>query len=171
MAAFNDTFLNERDNQYRTDEINYGRFQSVATPDPDEDEDLDSDEDLDEDDTEFDDEDLDDVDLDDDELIDDRVASITNSDEDIDPSEPDFHPNETPEEEGASNEDLRYPEETPTRPDEAESDASYSEQNDVTPPTPHEFPSVGHAKTDFESRSHGRTTGRMVGHEPGTEGI
>jgi hypothetical protein len=23
----------------------------------------------------------------------------------------------------------------------------------------------------FESRAHGRTTGRMVGHEPGTEGI
>ncbi len=177
MAAFNDTILNEKDNQYRTDEINYGRFQSVATPDPDDedlddDKDVDTDVDLDEDDTEFDDEDLDDVDLDDEELIDDRVAAVTSSDEDdIDEPEPDFHPNETPEEEGASKEDVRYPDETPTRPDEAESDASYSEQNDVTPPTPHEFPSVGHAKTDFESRSHGRTTGRMVGHEPGTEGI
>ncbi|MDB5061030.1 MAG: hypothetical protein JWP67_873, partial [Mucilaginibacter sp.] len=51
-------------------------------------------------------------------------------------------------------------------------DTSYSEQNDVTPPNPHEFPSVGAAtKTDFASRPQGRTTGRMVGHEPGTEGI
>jgi hypothetical protein len=179
MAAFNDTFLNERDNQYRTDEINYGRFQSVATPDPDdedESDDVDTDVDLDEDDTEFDDEDLDDVDLDEDDLIDDksdygRVAAVTNSDENTDEPEPDFHPNETPEEEGASKEDARYPDEEPTRPDQSESDASYSEQEDVTPPTPHEFPSVGHAKTDFESRPHGRTTGRMTGHEPGTEGI
>lgn len=50
-------------------------------------------------------------------------------------------------------------------------DTSFSEQTDVTPPNKHEFPSVGPAKTDFESRPQGRTTGRMVGHEPGTEGI
>jgi hypothetical protein len=50
-------------------------------------------------------------------------------------------------------------------------DTSFSEQTDVTPPNKKEFPSVGPAKTDFESRQHGRTTGRMVGHEPGTEGI
>ena len=50
-------------------------------------------------------------------------------------------------------------------------DTSYSEQTDVTPPNKKEFPSVGPAKTDFESRPHGRTTGRMLGHEPGTEGI
>ena len=50
-------------------------------------------------------------------------------------------------------------------------DTSFSEQTDVTPPNKHEFPSVGPAKTDFESRPHGRTTGRMIGHEPGTEGI
>ncbi|MDB5149898.1 MAG: hypothetical protein JWQ57_3918 [Mucilaginibacter sp.] len=50
-------------------------------------------------------------------------------------------------------------------------DTSFSEQTDVTPPNKKEFPSVGPAKTDFESRPHGRTTGRMVGHEPGTEGI
>lgn len=50
-------------------------------------------------------------------------------------------------------------------------DPSFSEGTDVTPPNAKEFPSVGHAKTDFESRSQGRTTGRMVGHEPGTEGI
>jgi hypothetical protein len=50
-------------------------------------------------------------------------------------------------------------------------DTSFSEQTDVTPPNKKEFPSVGPAKTDFESRPHGRTTGRMLGHEPGTEGI
>lgn len=50
-------------------------------------------------------------------------------------------------------------------------DTSFSEQTDVNPPNKKEFPSVGPAKTDFESRPHGRTTGRMVGHEPGTEGI
>ncbi|WP_121812024.1 hypothetical protein [Mucilaginibacter kameinonensis] len=50
-------------------------------------------------------------------------------------------------------------------------DTSFSEQTDVTPPNKKEFPSVGPAKTDFESRPQGRTTGRMVGHEPGTEGI
>ena len=50
-------------------------------------------------------------------------------------------------------------------------DTSYSEQTDVTPPNPHEFPSTGPSKTDFASRPQGRTTGRMVGHEPGTEGI
>jgi hypothetical protein len=50
-------------------------------------------------------------------------------------------------------------------------DASYSEQTDVTPPNQHEFPSTGIVKTDFVSRNHGRRTGRMVGHEPGTESI
>ncbi|NOW93923.1 hypothetical protein [Mucilaginibacter sp. SG564] len=50
-------------------------------------------------------------------------------------------------------------------------DTSYSEKNDVTPPNKKEFPSEGPAKTDFVSRPHGRTTGRMIGHEPGTEGI
>jgi len=50
-------------------------------------------------------------------------------------------------------------------------DTSYSEKNDVTPPNKKEFPSQGPAKTDFESRPQGRTTGRMIGHEPGTEGI
>ncbi|AYL95765.1 hypothetical protein [Mucilaginibacter celer] len=50
-------------------------------------------------------------------------------------------------------------------------DTSFSEQTDVTPPNKKEFPSTGPAKTDFESRPQGRTTGRMVGHEPGTEGI
>jgi hypothetical protein len=46
-----------------------------------------------------------------------------------------------------------------------------SGSTDVTPPNHKDFPTVGPSKTDFESRPHGRTTGRMVGHEPGTEGI
>ena len=50
-------------------------------------------------------------------------------------------------------------------------DASFTERNDVTPPNKKEFPSVGPAKTDFEARKLGRTTGRMIGHEPGTESI
>jgi hypothetical protein len=49
--------------------------------------------------------------------------------------------------------------------------ASYSEQTDVTPPNHKDFPTVGPGKADFESRPHGRTTGRMVGHEPGTESL
>jgi len=44
-----------------------------------------------------------------------------------------------------------------------------AKKNDVTPPEKREFPSVGPAETDFVSRPNGRTTGRMVGHEPGTE--
>jgi len=48
---------------------------------------------------------------------------------------------------------------------------SYSEQTDVTPPNHKDFPVAGPGKADFENRPHGRTTGRMVGHEPGTEGL
>ena len=48
---------------------------------------------------------------------------------------------------------------------------NYTEQNDVTGPDKREFPSVGHAQADFASRPTGRRTGRMVGHEPGTEGL
>jgi hypothetical protein len=46
-------------------------------------------------------------------------------------------------------------------------DISYSEQLNVTPPNPHPFPSVGIAETDFVTRNHGRSTGRMIDHEPG----
>ena len=49
--------------------------------------------------------------------------------------------------------------------------ASYSEQNDVTPPNHKDFPVTGPGKADFESRPQGRRTGRMVGHEPGTESL
>jgi hypothetical protein len=50
-------------------------------------------------------------------------------------------------------------------------DKNYSEQNDVPAAEKRSFPSVGNAETDFASRSTGRHTGRMVGHEPGTEGL
>jgi len=46
-------------------------------------------------------------------------------------------------------------------------DSSYSEHLDVNPPNPHPFPSVGIAETDFVTRTHGRSTGRMIDHEPG----
>jgi hypothetical protein len=80
-------------------------------------------------------------------------------------------PDEIPEKHESEHEASEYPAETEYEKQDDGNDASYSEQNDVTPPTPHEFPSVGNAQTDFVSRPHGRTTGRMVGHEPGTEGI
>ncbi len=48
---------------------------------------------------------------------------------------------------------------------------SFSEQIDVTPPNHKEFPSEHSIETDFSSRPQGRTTGRMVGHEPGTESL
>jgi hypothetical protein len=70
-----------------------------------------------------------------------------------------------------SNEEILYPHESESAPQKEGADASFTERNDVTPPNKKEFPSVGPAKTDFESRNQGRTTGRMIGHEPGTEGI
>jgi len=70
-----------------------------------------------------------------------------------------------------SEEELLYPHESEANPQREGADASFTERNDVTPPNKKEFPSVGPAKTDFESRPQGRTTGRMIGHEPGTEGI
>ncbi len=83
----------------------------------------------------------------------------------------DEHPNETPEERKTRKEGIgKHSQAEVDQPDRS-ADASYSEQTDVTPPNKHEFPSVGPAKTDFASRPQGRTTGRMVGHEPGTEGI
>jgi len=81
------------------------------------------------------------------------------------------HPNEVPEKRKSEQEGSDYPHEIERQEQQGGSNASYSEQVDVTPPKPHEFPSVGNAKTDFVSKPYGRTTGRMVGHEPGTEGI
>jgi hypothetical protein len=78
-------------------------------------------------------------------------------------------PNEIPEKQGSEQEKSGYPHEREQEQQQGGNDASYSEQIDVTPPAPREFPSVGNATTDFKPSNHGRTTGRMVGHEPGTE--
>ena len=79
-------------------------------------------------------------------------------------------PNETPEEQKSQQEGSGYTPQQEQQQQNSGNDASYSEQNDVTPPNKKEFPTEGPAKADFESRPFGRTTGRMVGHEPGTEG-
>ncbi|MBS1526035.1 MAG: hypothetical protein JST19_10330 [Bacteroidetes bacterium] len=68
------------------------------------------------------------------------------------------------------NGDILYPQESESQPQREGADATFSERNDVTPPNRKEPPSLGPSKTDFESRPQGRTTGRMVSHEPGTEG-
>lgn len=81
------------------------------------------------------------------------------------------NPDEMPEKHVSEHESLEYPAEKEFTQQDQGNDASYSEQTDVTPPRTKEFPSVGNVKTDFAARPHGRTTGRMVGHEPGTEGI
>ena len=79
-------------------------------------------------------------------------------------------PNENPGK-PTSKEEVLNPHESEASPQREGADATFTERNDVTPPNQKEFPSVGPAKTDFESRPQGRTTGRMIGHEPGTEGI
>jgi hypothetical protein len=79
-------------------------------------------------------------------------------------------PKETPGKR-TSKEEILYPHESEAAPQREGVDASFTERNDVTPPNKKEFPSVGPAKTDFEARKLGRTTGRMIGHEPGTESI
>lgn len=81
----------------------------------------------------------------------------------------DQNPNQIPEKKQPEQEKVEFPHENEYAEPSEGSDASYSEKNDVTPPERKEFPSVGPAETDFVSRPNGRTTGRMVGHEPGTE--
>ena len=80
-------------------------------------------------------------------------------------------PNEIPEKKQSEQEGSGYAPQREQQQQNGGNDASYSERNDVTPPNQHEFPSTGSPKTDFVSRNNGRTTGRMVGHEPGTESI
>jgi len=80
-------------------------------------------------------------------------------------------PNEIPEKRESEHENLEYPDQTEQEQRQDGADTSYSERTDVTPPNQKEFPSQGNATTDFRPSDHGRTTGRMVGHEPGTEGI
>lgn len=79
-------------------------------------------------------------------------------------------PNEIPEKKESEEEKSGYPHQVEQEQQQEGNDASYSEQTDVTPPNQKEFPSVGSPETDFRPSNHGRTTGRMVGHEPGTEG-
>jgi hypothetical protein len=177
------TQLRSRNNN---DELDSEKLSRAATPDPDED-------DLDDDELDLDDEDeldLDDDDLEDDDLEDDVVPGYDedlDADDDLDDEDEDLkdpiaeadgdlfedadEPNEIPEREEADNEDLGAPSEQEYTTPQEGNDASFSEQTDVTPPRTHEFPSVGSPQTDFSSRNQGRTTGRMVGHEPGTEGI
>ena len=83
----------------------------------------------------------------------------------------DNKPGQVPERNQPEKEKTGYSHEKEFQHPQEGNDASYSEHNDVTPPDKKEFPSVGPAETDFVSRPTGRTTGRMVGHEPGTEGI
>ena len=78
-------------------------------------------------------------------------------------------PEQTPETVQPEKENTEFPQETEFVHPQEGTDTSFSEQTDVTPPNQKEFPSVGIAETDFVSRPNGRTTGRMVGHEPGTE--
>jgi len=81
------------------------------------------------------------------------------------------HPDETPERKESEQEGSGYIPQGEQQQSSGGNDASFSEQTDVTPPNKKEFPSVGPSKADFESRPQGRTTGRMVGHEPGTESL
>ncbi|MES2807213.1 MAG: hypothetical protein V4619_01220 [Bacteroidota bacterium] len=45
----------------------------------------------------------------------------------------------------------------------------FNEQSGVTPNEERNFPSEGPSRGSFADRPHGRTTGRMIGHEPETE--
>jgi len=179
MKALNNDAWYDRDTMQREDELRHNRIaEADQTPDGDLDNDDEPDTDIDDDDdvleTDY------DNDVDDDLLDDDdeeqEDASAINSDF-VNDADPDNMPekqegeNEIPEQGESDNEKLEYPHETEVEQQDKGNDASYSEQNDVTPPRTHEFPSEGNAKTDFASRNHGRSTGRMLGHEPGTEGI
>lgn len=178
MKALNNDSWYDQDTMIREDELGHNRIaEANSTPDDD----LADDDELDEDTNDDDDDDLE-TDYDseaDGDLLDDESqedASAMNSDF-VNDADPDNLPekqegeSEIPEQGESDNEKLGYPHETEVEQQDKGNDASYSEQTDVTPPRTHEFPSEGNAQTDFASRNHGRSTGRMVGHEPGTEGI
>jgi len=78
-------------------------------------------------------------------------------------------PNEIPKKRQSEQEGSGYAAQREQQQQSGGNDASYNAQSDVNPPDKKEFPSVGPAKGDFVSRNNGRTTGRMIGHEPGTE--
>ncbi|RCH54021.1 hypothetical protein DJ568_14125 [Mucilaginibacter hurinus] len=86
------------------------------------------------------------------------------------PESVDPDPNEIPEKQESEQEGSGYePRREYSQPQEG-NDTSYSEQTDVTPPRQPEVPGGSPAEAYRSSEGHGRTTGRMVGHEPGTEG-
>ena len=88
------------------------------------------------------------------------------------PLDPSKRPAERPgKQDPSKKEEILYPNESEAANQREGADATFTERNDVTPPNRKEFPSVGPAKADFASRPQGRTTGRMIGHEPGTEAI
>jgi len=175
----------QQDDDLRNDdELDSARLSRAESPDPDDEDDLDED-DLDDDDLDLDDEDLDadvvpedddDLDLDNDDLEDDededynRITGQADTDlsSGVLNSYDNEDPDEIPEQEEADSEELGYPQEEEVQQNSGD-DASYSEQTDVTPPRENEMPSVGRTETGFANRDQGRTTGRMVGHEPGTE--
>ncbi|PJJ84333.1 hypothetical protein [Mucilaginibacter auburnensis] len=80
-------------------------------------------------------------------------------------------PEERPERRQSEQEGSGYSPQREQQQQDSGNDASFSEQNDVTPPNEHEFPSEGPSRADFQPQHHSRSTGRMVGHEPGTESI
>lgn len=80
-------------------------------------------------------------------------------------------PDETPERRKSEQEGSGYTPQREQQQQNSGNDTSYSEQTDVTPPNQKEFPAEGPARGDFSPQHHNRSTGRMVGHEPGTEGI
>ncbi|UEG54500.1 hypothetical protein LLH06_05930 [Mucilaginibacter daejeonensis] len=190
MLAFDqDTWTTEQEipTQLRrnagADELERNRISRAAAPDP-EDEDIEDDDlDLDDEDLDYDEEDEDDLDADvvpdydedlddeDDADLNDPIRAEIDEDDDLLDGDTEYDPASVPGREEAADEQLGAPSEQEVNPPQEGNDASYSEQTDVTPPRPHEFPSEGSPKTDFTSRDHGRTTGRMIGHEPGTEGI
>lgn len=79
-------------------------------------------------------------------------------------------PNETPEEQQSRQEGSGYNQQQEQQQQGDGSDATYREQQDVNQPDRKEFPAEGPARADFEARPHGRTTGRMIDHEPGLPG-
>lgn len=169
MTTINASAWNEQDGLKNNTGYEYENnvtLNSASSVDPDEDDDDLEDEDLDDDDLDYDEDDFDDDDLDDDydDLDDDEPVKSTTASYGSDGSE-------MPEQEEADSEKEDYTEKTGVEQQDRADEASYSERNDVTPPTPHEFPDHGtHTETDFASRPLGRSTGRMLGHEPGTEG-
>lgn len=101
-----------------------------------------------------------------------NAGSVNRSEKSTYPGEKrEERPDEIPFEHGFEVDPSEHPHETEFEQQDKGNNPANSGQGDVTAPKAHEFPSYGNAKTDFASRTQGRTTGRMVSHEPGTEGI